>query len=73
MTWPNDIWAAAVIKLDLDMTLDELNALRASTEARGHECEHFYLCPACGQAVDCRRLGDVLHHDQPRHSRLPTH
>lgn len=32
-----------------------------------HEAEHFELCPICGQAYDCRNLGQVLHHDQSDH------
>lgn len=32
-----------------------------------NEAEHFYGCPACGEAVDMRRLGDVLHHETPGH------
>ena len=31
------------------------------------EAEHFITCPECGQAIDCRRLGDVLRHDEPGH------
>jgi len=31
------------------------------------EAEHFYTCPRCGQAVDMRRLGDVLHHEDEGH------
>ena len=35
------------------------------------EQEHFYLCKACGQAVDMRDLGQVFHHEVPAHSPLP--
>jgi hypothetical protein len=35
------------------------------------EREHFYVCPACGQAVDKRDLGEVFHHEEPSHERLP--
>jgi hypothetical protein len=31
------------------------------------EAEHFYVCAACGQAVDMRRLGDVFHHEDDGH------
>jgi hypothetical protein len=24
-------------------------------------------CPTCGQAIDMRQLGQVLHHDEPGH------
>ena len=34
------------------------------------ECEHFYACKACGQAVDKRDLGQVLHHETPGHEPL---
>lgn len=32
-----------------------------------NEADHFYVCAACGQAVDCRNLGDVFHHEEPNH------
>jgi bifunctional non-homologous end joining protein LigD len=31
------------------------------------EADHFYNCPHCNERVDRRRLGDVLHHEQPGH------
>jgi DNA ligase D-like protein (predicted ligase) len=34
------------------------------------EAEHFILCEACQQLVDRRKLGDVLHHDEPGHEPL---
>lgn len=36
------------------------------------ESAHFSVCRACGQAVDCRRLGDVLHHDSEGHKPIPV-
>ena len=36
------------------------------------ELGHFYLCKACGQPVDKRDLGAVIHHDAPGHSPLPV-
>jgi hypothetical protein len=51
------------------MTRDELNRLNA-TRREGDptdEREHFYVCCACGQAVDMRRLGDVFHHEDYGH------
>lgn len=36
------------------------------------EAMHFMDCPTCGQAIDCRNLGDVLHHDQPGHAPIPS-
>lgn len=34
------------------------------------EHEHFYVCAACGQAVDIRNLGQVLHHEGGEHEPL---
>lgn len=45
---------------------EELNALPVVAPDLP-EAMHFMDCPACGQALDCRKLGDVLHHDQPGH------
>lgn len=36
------------------------------------ERDHFYVCQACGQAVDKRELGQVLHHEDPGHEPIPT-
>lgn len=35
------------------------------------EAEHFYICAECGQAVDMRDLGQVMHHEEPGHERIP--
>ena len=32
-----------------------------------NELDHFYTCPACGQSVDMRALGEVLHHEESDH------
>jgi hypothetical protein len=32
-----------------------------------NEADHFYVCAQCGQAVDMRDLGQVIHHEQPQH------
>ena len=37
-----------------------------------NQADHLYRCPACGQTVDRRQLGQVLHHDIPDHKPLPT-
>jgi hypothetical protein len=29
--------------------------------------EHFYVCKACGQAVEMRNLGEVFRHEEPGH------
>lgn len=34
------------------------------------EREHFYTCDDCGQAVDMRDLGQVIHHEEPGHDPL---
>ena len=34
------------------------------------EHEHFYVCAACGQAVDKRDLGQVFHHNDAGHEPL---
>lgn len=34
------------------------------------EHEHFYVCAACGQAVDMRDLGQVFHHEDVGHKPL---
>lgn len=31
-----------------------------------------YQCGTCGQAVDSRHLGEVLHHEVPNHQPIPT-
>jgi bifunctional non-homologous end joining protein LigD len=36
------------------------------------EAQHVYRCDACGQDVDRRRLGDVLHHEEPDHQPIPN-
>jgi hypothetical protein len=37
------------------------------------EREHFYICEECGQSVDKRDLGEVLHHEELGHEKLPNH
>lgn len=48
---------------------NKLNALPCKAPAVEDEAEHFYVCAECGSAVDMRRLGDVLHHEEPGHSK----
>jgi hypothetical protein len=36
-----------------------------------NEADHFYTCAYCGQAVDRRKLFQVLHHEQAEHEPLP--
>lgn len=52
-------------------TRDELNALPVVAPDLP-EAMHFVQCEECGQLVDCRQLGDVLHHDEPGHDPLPA-
>lgn len=54
-----------------DLERDGLNALPVTAPPVDDEAEHFVICPSCGQAIDCRRLGDVFHHEEPGHERLP--
>ncbi|MDF2900709.1 MAG: hypothetical protein K0Q62_768 [Phenylobacterium sp.] len=35
------------------------------------ERQHFYPCKACGQDVDKRDLGAVMHHEASGHQPLP--
>jgi RNA polymerase-binding transcription factor DksA len=51
---------------------EELNNLRVEYPDLSDEAEHYYVCEECGQAVDMRRLGDVLHHEEPGHYPLPV-
>jgi len=32
-----------------------------------NEADHFYVCEACGDAVDMRDLADVFRHEEPGH------
>lgn len=32
-----------------------------------NDAEHIGVCPYCGQAVDLRDLGQVIHHNTPGH------
>jgi hypothetical protein len=36
------------------------------------EAEHFYVCNACGQAVDKQDLFAVMHHEIEGHEPLPV-
>ena len=35
-----------------------------------NEADHYFNCKRCGQAVDMRDLGQVLHHEQLEHEPL---
>jgi hypothetical protein len=32
------------------------------------EADHFIVCGDCGEALDCRDLGAVMHHEMPGHA-----
>ena len=49
-----------------------LNKLKGDFPDLEDEAKHFYVCPSCRQAVDMRRLGDVLHHEDEGHERIPV-
>jgi hypothetical protein len=36
------------------------------------EEENYYICDECGQSVDKRLLGEVFHHEEVGHERLPV-
>lgn len=57
-----------------DLDRDALNAKPARRVGGepADEAEHFFVCATCGQAVDKRRLGDVLHHERDGHEPLPV-
>jgi hypothetical protein len=50
---------------------ESLNALPCLAPDEPDEAKHFYRCSGCRQAVDKRKLGDVLHHSTPGHDPLP--
>ena len=53
------------------LSREELNDFEVVDQpAVENEADHFYICQHCGQAVDYRRLGDVLYHDEPDHKPL---
>jgi hypothetical protein len=55
------------------LTREEANAYRVSGLIFANDADYFYVCELCGQAVDHRRLGDVLYHEEPDHTPLPLH
>ena len=53
------------------LTRAELNALCTHAPDLPYEVDHLYTCPACGQTVDRRQLGDVLWHEERGHEPIP--
>ncbi len=49
----------------------DINQLAVTAPDLPRELDHFYTCPACGQAVDRRQLGDVLWHEEAGHDPIP--
>jgi hypothetical protein len=45
-----------------------LNRLPVDAPPGEDEREHFIQCPICRQWIDCRELGDVMHHAEPGHA-----
>ncbi len=37
-----------------------------------NEADHFIVCGDCGQAIDCRDLGEVFRHEEAGHEPAPT-
>jgi len=35
-----------------------------------NELDNFYACAKCGQSVDMRDLGQVLHHEEVDHKKI---
>ena len=64
---------ASVIYLMDDLLRQQLNALFGTQTGRrfADQSEHFYLCRVCHQAVDSRKLGDVIWHEEEGHGRIP--
>jgi hypothetical protein len=55
------------------VTRDELNAIKSARLGNPvDDSQHFYVCETCGQAVDKRRLVDVIHHERGDHERIPA-
>lgn len=58
------------IKKDRVM-VSRMNGKRVGGEQQ-NEADHFYKCPARGQAMGMRDLGEVFHHELPGHEPLPV-
>ena len=57
---------------EMGMDREALNELKCEAPEVADESEHFYVCKACGQAVDMRRLGDVFHHEDKGHKPITS-
>lgn len=47
--------------------LSRIKPGRLVGEQPADEAEHFFVCEACGQAVDMRDLGEVFRHEEADH------
>ncbi len=56
-----------------NLSIEQASEQWAKIRVHDDERYHFFICPECGQAVDVRRMADVMHHDDAGHSRLPRH
>ncbi|WMT92642.1 hypothetical protein [Pelagibacterium sp. H642] len=56
---------------DVDRSTGGKAIIGSARDQADDEQSHFYTCPACGQMVDMRDLGAVLHHEDEGHDPLP--
>jgi hypothetical protein len=35
-----------------------------------NELDHYTTCPVCGQAIDLRKIAELIHHDAERHEQF---
>lgn len=62
---PNYAWISEAERLEFNAKPVRVDGIPPNDESG-----HFYVCEGCGQAVDMRKLGDVLYHDQVDHKPL---
>jgi hypothetical protein len=48
--------------------MDGLPMGRLVGPAPASEADHFIVCGDCGEALDCRDLMAVIHHETPGHA-----
>jgi hypothetical protein len=47
--------------------IDRIKPGRLVGKQPDNEADHFFLCAACGQAVDMRDLAEVFRHEDDNH------
>jgi Fe2+ or Zn2+ uptake regulation protein len=53
--------------------LESIRPGRLVGEQPANEADHFFVCEACGQAVDMRNLAEVFRHEEdPHEARKPS-